>query len=276
MEWRYITRSATVCRGAKRSDNTKKMSIDPTEESHPSKHPEQSVLKRSSYLDVTYSSTRAPLTEYPQRLASWLLKNAFHTPGRLLDMGVGRGDHLQAFSNLGFEVAGVDTSPNIAALSDKYEVHIADLEHNPLPLPNNSFDYVFSKSVIEHMRHPDRLMSKALDVLRPGGTAVLMTPSWEYNYWGPFYIDHTHVTPFTRPSLRDALTIMGFTSVEVTYFYQLPFLWRYPFCKPLVRVLAALPIPYRPYQTAPWPEGFNKLVRFSKEVMLMAIARKAE
>src|SRR5207302_1815606 len=118
-------------------------------------------------------------------------------------------DHLQAFSNLGFDVAGVDTSPNIAAMSDKYEVHIADLEHNPLPFPNNSFDYVFSKSVIEHMRYPDRLMSKALDVLRPGGTAVLLMPAG-------------------------------------------------------------------PYQSPAGTGGCNKLVRFSKEVMLMAVNRKAE
>jgi SAM-dependent methyltransferase len=250
--------------------------MDPTGQPHPSKPQEESVLKKSSYLEVTYSPSIAPLTEYPRLLATWLLKNAFKRPGRLLDMGVGRGDHLMAFSSLGFEVAGVDTSPNVAALSSKYEVHIADLEHDLLPFPNNSFDFVFSKSVIEHMHYPDRLMSKALEVLRPGGTAVLMTPSWEYNYWGPFYIDHTHVTPFTRPSLRDALTIVGFGSTEVTYFYQLPFLWRYPICKPLVRVLAALPIPYRPYQSAPWPDGFNKLVRFSKEVMLMAVAHKGE
>jgi len=252
------------------------MGIDPTGQPHPSKEKEESVLKRAAYLDVTYSPGVAPLTEYPHLLASWLLKNIFKRPGRLLDMGVGRGDHLTAFSRLGFEVAGIDTSPNVAALSSKYEVYIADLEHDSLPFPRNSFDFVFSKSVIEHMHYPDRLMSKALEVLRPGGKAVVMTPSWAHNYWGPFYIDHTHVTPFTRPSLRDALTIVGFSSVEVTYFYQLPFLWRYPFCKPLVRLFAALPIPYRPYQSAPWPEGLNKLVRFSKEVMLMAVAQKSE
>src|SRR2546429_3065826 len=101
--------------------------MDPSPQPPPPKQPEESVLKKSSYLDVTYSLSRAPLTAYPQRLAAWLLKNAFKKPGRLLDMGIGRGDQLTAFSNLGFEVAGVDTSPNVAALAGKYDVHVADL-----------------------------------------------------------------------------------------------------------------------------------------------------
>lgn len=113
------------------------------------------------------------------------------------------------------------------------------------------------------MRQPFHLMSKALEVLRPGGTAIIITPSWAHTHWGPFYIDHTHVTPFTASSLADAQTIAGFEGVKVSYFYQLPFLWRYPFLKPAVRALATLPLPYRPYQSAPWPDNFNKLIRFS-------------
>lgn len=103
---------------------------------------------------------------------------------------------------------------------------------------------------------------------------MIMTPSWEHTYWGPFYIDHTHVTPFTAPSLADALTIAGFEPVETSHFYQLPFLWRFPFLKPIAWTIAALPLPYRPYRPARWPDGMNKLIRFSKEVMLLAVGRK--
>jgi SAM-dependent methyltransferase len=145
-----------------------------------------------------------------------------------------------------------------------------------LPFEPGSFDFVFSKSVVEHLHHPVRLLAKALEALKPGGIAVIMTPSWAHTYWGPFYIDHTHVTPFTGPSLLDAMTLAGFASVEVSHFYQLPFLWRYPFLKPLSWAIASLPLPYRPYKAAPWPEGFNKLIRFSKEVMLLAVGRRIE
>ena len=235
---------------------------------------EQSVLAAPTYLDVTYSSASVPYGEYPHLLAQWLLKNVYPKPGCLLDLGCGRGEHLSAFARLGFDVAGVDISPRAPELAKGYHVEVADLEHDALPFTSDSFDFVFSKSVIEHMRHPTCLLSKALEALRPGGTAVIMTPSWAHTHWGPFYIDHTHVTPFTVPSLAEALTMVGFESVTVSHFYQLPFLWRHPFLKPVVFAVAALPLPYRPYQSALWPDGLNKLIRFSKEVMLLGIGRK--
>ena len=145
-----------------------------------------------------------------------------------------------------------------------------------MPFPTSSFDFVFSKSVIEHLHSPSVLLSKAVAALRPGGMAVIMTPSWAHTYWGPFYMDHTHVTPFTATSLSAALQIAGFKQVDVSYFYQLPFLWRYPFLKPIAWTIASLPLPYRPYQTAPWQESCNKLIRFSKEVMLLGVGSKSE
>ena len=235
---------------------------------------ESSVLKKRSYLEVTYSEERAPFGRYPQLLAKWLLDHYCKKPGRILDIGCGRGDLLDAFEGLGFEVAGIDISPLSAALCTKFEVKTADLEKDSMPFAADSFDFVFSKSVIEHMNNPTCLLEKALKVLRPGGTALIMTPSWEHTYWGPFYIDHTHVTPFTLTSLRDALAITGFESIEAKYFYQLPILWRKPFIKPIVWAVSKLPLPYRPYKDAPWSEGLNKFIRFSKEVMLLGIARK--
>jgi SAM-dependent methyltransferase len=238
--------------------------------------PSPSVLHDPKYLQVTYAPDRAPKGSYPYLLAARLLKQVYKSPGRLLDLGCGRGDHLEAFASLGFEVAGVDVCAGAPELSQVCPVKVADLENDPLPFPAGSFDFVFSKSVIEHLRQPTRLLAKAREALKPGGIAVIMTPSWAHTYWGPFYIDHTHVTPFTAPSLQDAMTITGFESIAVSHFYQLPILWRYPWLTPCFWALARLPLPYRPYQSAPWPEGFNKVIRFSKEVMLLAVGRRSE
>jgi len=248
--------------------------LDPTRPTGLSPRP-TSVLSDGRYLDVTYSVTRTPKGDYPSRLGRWLLANVYGKPGRLLDMGCGRGDYLSVFSSLGFEVAGVDISPRAPELAPGHHVEVADLERDPLPFEPASFDAVFSKSVIEHLRMPHALLSKACEALAPGGVAVIMTPSWEYTYWGPFYVDHTHVTPFTATSLADALTLAGFESAEASYFYQLPFLWRYSFLKPLVKLGARLPLSYRPWNSsAPWPDALNKLIRFSKEVMLLGVGRK--
>jgi SAM-dependent methyltransferase len=233
------------------------------------------VLTAPAYLDVTYDPARLPYTAYPRQLAAWLAANVFGRPGRLLDVGCGRGEYLQAFRDLGFDVAGVDVSPRAPALAPGFHVEVADLDRGPLPFPSQTFDFVFSKSVVEHTRQPVALLARARAALRPGGVAVVMTPSWLHTYWGPFYIDHTHVTPFTAPALADALTLAGFEVVGIRHFRQLPFLWKRPWLAPLVRALAALPLRFRPLSPdAGWPDRVNTLIRFSKEVMLLAVARQ--
>ena len=235
----------------------------------------KTILNKDKYLEHTYSNEIAPPSSYPDLLAKWLLDNVFKKVGKFADFGCGRGDYLEAFSDLGFEVCGFDISPAAKKMSD-YDVRQVDFENDPCPYTEEKYDFVFSKSVIEHLREPSLYLSSMLKSLNDGGKVVIMVPSWSHTYWGPFYIDHTHVTPYTRHSLKSAMEMSGFKNVKVIYFYQLPFLWKFPWLKILVKMVAKLPIPYSPYSNVPWKTSrwLNKLVRFSKEVMLLAIAEK--
>lgn len=111
-------------------------------------------------------------------------------------------------------------------------------------------------------------------LLKEGGVGIFMTPSWKHNSWEPFYLDHAHVTPFTKFSLHNAMAIAGFDDVKVLYLYQLPFLWKHPFLQFIPKFIASLPISYWPMEELKWPQSINKLIRFSNEVMLIAIGRK--
>lgn len=234
------------------------------------------ALLDPAYLDVTYSAERAPASDYPTLLARHLQQHWYGGTGRILDFGSGRGDALRAFSSLGFDAVGADVSPRAAEMAEGFDVAIVDPETSRLPFPDASFKYVFSKSVVEHMSRPLDLAREAQRVLEPGGIAVIMTPSWQHNAWGPFYIDHTHVTPFTAPSLKDLMTLAGFDDVASVHFHQLPFLWERPRLQPVPWLIRRLPLRYRPYnEQARWPEGVNKLIRFSNEVMLLARGQKA-
>ncbi len=236
---------------------------------------QQSVMSKGAYLDVTYSIERAPYGPYPAKLAHHIAERWFGRRGSLLDVGCGRGEFLSAFADLGYETAGIDISPKAPEFAPGHKVAVADLEREPLPYPDGTFDFAFSKSVVEHLHAPVVFLEKINAALKPGGVAVVMTPSWEYNYWGPFYIDHTHVTPFTAPSLTDAMTFAGFTRVRTIYFWQLPFLWHTPILLPLIKLFAKLPFRYAPMYDVSRPLGWNKLVRFSKEVMLLSIGVKS-
>jgi SAM-dependent methyltransferase len=233
------------------------------------------VLARSEYLAVSYDAKRVPFGPYPGQLCGWIHENLLRQPGRLLDVGCGRGEFMAGFHALGYEVFGIDISPAAPELVPEFEVRVADLESAPLPYPPETFDYVFSKSVIEHLRDPDAFLTQCTAALRPGGIALIMTPSWVHTYWGPFYIDHTHVTPFTAPSLEQALVLAGLHETRVRHFYQLPSVWRWPGVSLLCKTIAALPIPFRPFfPGAPWPESVNKFIRFSNELMLLGTGIK--
>tara|TARA_R100000152_G_C6774925_1_gene202988 strand:- start:494 stop:1213 length:720 start_codon:yes stop_codon:yes gene_type:complete len=237
----------------------------------------KTILNSAEYLDVTYSEEKAPYGEYPFLFGKHLLKDVFGKTGKILDLGCGRGEYVKVFSDLGFEPTGIDISPRTVELLSDYEVYATNLEEGITPGELwKSYDFVFSKSVIEHMNNPMGLLKVAYESLSDDGTAVIMTPSWAHNYKNAFYIDHTHVTPFTRASLEDALKMAGFAEVEVKYFYQLPTLWKFPWLKYFSKLFSYLPIPYAPLDPVPWSPsaGLNKYVRFSKEVMLMAVAKK--
>lgn len=233
-----------------------------------------SIMNNEKYLDITYSDEKTPRTQYPYALGKELVKRTGKTSGKFLDLGCGRGEYLDVFSDMGFDVTGFDLMTHMV---EGHKSLIINLESESLPPEYvGEYDLIFTKSVIEHMKNPMGLMNAAYEALKPGGIAVMMTPAWEYTYWGPFYCDHTHVTPWTKQSLAEALLLAGFEEIHVEHFFQLPFLWRYPFLKPLIKLFRKLPIPYKPNYDTPLEVShwFNVLVRFSKEPILFSIARK--
>lgn len=233
-------------------------------------------LEKKEYIQVSYDEKKLPRTSYPLALANHLVSKFLKKPGTILDVGCGRGEYLEAFQALGFKIAGVDLSPSVETLQSNFDVKKCDFENEKLPYKDGSFDFIFSKSVIEHLHYPEMMLDECYRVLRPGGIAIIMCPSWIHTYWGPFYIDHTHVTPFTRPSLEQVLSLAGFQQIEVEHFIQLPLVWKIPGLRYLCDFLALLPLPFAPLYKINLPNSINKIIRFSNEKMLLAVARKVK
>ncbi|WP_287154830.1 class I SAM-dependent methyltransferase [Candidatus Solincola tengchongensis] len=95
--------------------------------------------------------------------------------GRVVDLGCGEEDYL-SFLLPRAEVVGVDRK----AGRGRYHAYLqADLEDG-LPLERESVDLAACKFVLEHLRHPERLLRTVREVLRPGGCLVVMTPNVLY------------------------------------------------------------------------------------------------
>ena len=214
------------------------------------------------YLRVIYSEKRRPYTSYPSRLCKYITENYFKPNYEsLLDVGCGRGEHLREFQKLGYQVKGVDLLKEAKELLKAMEIEILDIEREPLPYGDSSFDVVFNKSLIEHLNNPGNFMREAYRVLKLGGRLITMTPDWESVY-KIFYEDYTHKTPFTKDSLYDIHQIFGFKKVEVKKFRQLPILWKYPFLNTLSRIAYY------------FPKSEIKFIKYSKEIMLLSWAEK--
>ncbi len=232
----------------------------------------------SAYLATSYSHENRPVNPYVETMSAHLHGTVFNNQtGHLLDIGCGRGDQMRAFAKRGLSCSGMDIATSAIDLGTGFDVRVANLESDASPFEASQFDFVYSKSVIEHMHQPDRFLDVALTSLKPGGVACILTPSWFHTY-RIFFMEYTHVRPFTVEALETAMKMAGFLNVKVSYFYQLPFLWKHPVLMPAVKALGALAsltgLPYRPVRKAPWPEKLNTLIRFSHDVMLMGVGER--
>ena len=219
--------------------------------------------KRSlDYLSVSYSTKSKPVTSYPLDLITYLTSRLGISRGSVIDVGCGRGDQLLAFQKLGFQICGLDIEDSCRDIDNH---HICDISIDPFPFPDNSFDIVFSKAVIEHLyiHQIEHFMQELLRIAKPGAPIVLLTPDWRFLY-RDFYEEFTHVTPFTQRSLQQCMQMYGIDSVSVESFIQLPFVWRYPWLTFLCDIFNFLPL----------PRSTCKLVRWSKDRVLLGIGRK--
>lgn len=82
-----------------------------------------------------------------------------------------------------------------------------------LPFESASFDAVFCKDALEHLRSVDDFFSEARRVLAPRGFFVLVTPDAQAWTWD----DPTHVRPYPRRAHRSLARAFGFDVVHEGY-----------------------------------------------------------
>ena len=220
------------------------------------------------YTNVVYDEKVRPYTEYPSKLC-WYLFNRFGLKGgdRLLDAGCGRGDFSKGYKDLGLEVSGLDNERSDSRMLTDIDVKYTNMENESFPFEDETFDAVFSKSVIEHLFNPDNVMKECLRVLKPGGRIIIMTPDW-ISQMKIFFDDYTHRQPYTVDGVRDMLNIFGFGEVNSGLFYQLPVLWKYPVLRVFSRILRML-IPVTIARNTK-----IKFIRWSVELMVLGTGIK--
>lgn len=130
-----------------------------------------------------------PTDASPQVLADQLVPGliAGRHGVRVLDLGCGRGDSVDAFRAADPSVrwAGVDL-PDSEELAKRRrdDADVATFDGTSLPFADGSFEIVFCKQVLEHVERPAELLPEVTRVLVPGGSFAGSTSQLEpYHGW---------------------------------------------------------------------------------------------
>lgn len=120
----------------------------------------------------------------------------------VLDLGCGPGRDHYLFN--GHRIVGLDRYAG-----DGIEI-VADAEKR-LPIPDASYDAVFSNHVLEHLCRPEDTLRECHRILRPGGTLIVSVPFMTKIHLGPH-----DFCRFTEHWYARVLADIGFKDIVAT------------------------------------------------------------
>lgn len=116
------------------------------------------------------------------------------SPGRVLDVGSGKGKFLCEMARRGLKVHGVEVNPDYIeeaksqAVKEGVAIQVINTQAESLPFPNDYFNFVNCAEVTEHVEYPVRVCEEIYRVLKPGGCGYISF----HNRFG-FYDYHYHL-----------------------------------------------------------------------------------
>ena len=143
-------------------------------------------------------------------------------PGeRVLDVGCGNGDFLDAARDAGWTPVGLEPDPAAAALCQTrgLDVRVGSLE--ALGSEASGFRAVTLNHVIEHLHAPRDALARVYSLLQPGGMLYLDTPNADSRgasrfgrHWRGLEPPR-HLVLFTPASLLALLRQLGFVDIRI-------------------------------------------------------------
>lgn len=154
------------------------------------------------------------------------LKNTNIT-GNLLDIGCAEGEFLRLIENsTSFKAFGVDISEYAAKEAQKKGLNVKNCDVLEAAFPDNYFDVVTLRHVLEHLHDPLKILKEVNRVLKKDGILIIEVPNLKYmlfktnflakvfNKQPHLFETKEHLYHFDSATIIRLLKLSGFTKPE--------------------------------------------------------------
>jgi SAM-dependent methyltransferase len=165
-----------------------------------------------------YHAWRDRLTERTPPLS--ILWN--RVPGRLLDVGCGKGEPSALLLRRGWSIVGIDPSPHACELARRRGIDARLGTLQTVNLEDDLFDAVLFHHSLEHVSDPLDDLERAARHLLPEGVLLVTVPNfgcWQRKVFGSAWMPldlPRHRTHFTDGALRDAIEQCGLSVLSTS------------------------------------------------------------
>lgn len=153
---------------------------------------------------------------------SRVISEIMNTLGKRIMWEVGSGDGNIAISlkDKNQAVIGIEPLMSGAKVTSMAGIRTYLGTLDSLQLPSESIEVIGAFDVLEHIEHPEQLLTEIYRVLKPDGIFLLTVPAHQWLY-SDFDKSIGHFRRYSRRTLQDNLKQSGFTENQLTFMFSL-------------------------------------------------------
>lgn len=180
----------------------------------------------SADYDARAFDSVIPLQRYWQRERYRIITNMVDPGKSCLDIGCGSSRILGALND---RSVGLDIQWGKLCYSRRYGRPLVNGSIFALPFADQAFEQVLCSQVIEHLSQGVEPFAEMSRVLKKGGRLIIGTPDYGTRSWrlleavyrrvAPGGYADEHITHYTRSSLVDILSHLGFESQQMCFIW---------------------------------------------------------